>query len=179
MLAEFLEGLRFAMAGDPLRRGHQHPTIFRRHRQRDKRGIVVIAIAKRNVHRIFKHVGQLIGKEQPQAQRRVALAEIAEQGQEQVTPEVRRHGNLQHAANFIIRGLDLLQTGLEGIEHLGGVGQPGLPLRRQAQAAGRTGKQANIEDRLQTLNRRADLRRLLPGLARRVAKTAQRRGADK
>ncbi len=127
VLAEFLEGLRFAMAGDPLRRGHQHPTIFRRHRQRDKRSIVVIAIAKRNVHRIFKHVGQLIGKEQPQAQRRVALAEIAEQGQEQVTPEVRRHGNLQHAANFIVRGLDLLQTGLEGIEHLGGVGQPGLP----------------------------------------------------
>ena len=42
----------------------------------------------------FKHVGQLIGKEQPQAQRRVALAEIAEQGQEQVTPEVRRHGPL-------------------------------------------------------------------------------------
>ena len=33
VLAEFLEGLRFAMAGDPLRRGHQHPTIFRRHRQ--------------------------------------------------------------------------------------------------------------------------------------------------
>ena len=36
----------------------------------------------------------------------MALAEITEQGQEQVAPEVRRHSNLQHAANFIVRGLD-------------------------------------------------------------------------
>ena len=88
MLAELLKGLRLAVAGDPLWGGHQHPTIFRRHRQRNKRGVIVIAIAKRDVHRIFKHVGQLVGKEQPQAQRRMALPKVAEQGQEQVTPEV-------------------------------------------------------------------------------------------
>jgi hypothetical protein len=33
-----------------------------------------------------------------------------------------------------------LQPGLQRIEHLGGIGQPGFPFGRQAQAAGRTRK---------------------------------------
>ena len=91
---QIFQRLRFAVFGYPAGRGYQHPAIIRRNGQRNKRGIVVIAVAKRDVHRVFKHVGPMIGKQYPQAQRRMPLAKIAKHAQKQIAPKVRRHGDL-------------------------------------------------------------------------------------
>ncbi len=50
----------------------------------------------------------MIGKQNPQPQRRVTRAELTENIQQKITPEIGRHGNLQRAADFIIRRIDLL-----------------------------------------------------------------------
>lgn len=91
---QIFQRLRFAVFGYPAGRGHQHPAVLRRDGQGNKRGIVVIAVAKRHVYRIFKYVGPMIGKQYPQAQRGMALAKSAKHAQKQVAPQVGRHGNL-------------------------------------------------------------------------------------
>ena len=119
------------MPGNPLRRSHQHPPVFRRDGERNKRGIVVVTVAKSNIDRIFKHIGPMVGKENAQLQRRVPLAKGAEDVQQQITPQIGGYRNLQRPADLVVRHLNFLQPGMQRIQHLGGIGQPGFPFGRQ------------------------------------------------
>ena len=65
------------------------------------------------------------------------------------------------------------------IQHLAGIGQPNLAFRRQPQTACGTGKQADGQRGFQTLDGRTDLSGLDTSFACGIAKTIQRRGADK
>ena len=94
MSRQLFQRLRLAVFGYPAGRSHQHSSVIGRDGQGDKRSIVVIAVAKGHVHRIFKHVGPMIGKQDPQTQRRMTLAKAAKNAQKQVAPEIGRHGNL-------------------------------------------------------------------------------------
>lgn len=103
---------------------------------------------------------------------------MTENRQQQVTPEIGRHRNLQRAGNLILGCLNFLQTGMHHVQHLAGIGQPDLAFRCQPQTTRGARKQAYGQRGLRALDGGTDTGRLDADFARRITKTVKRRGAD-
>jgi len=100
-----------------------------------------------------------------------------EPGQQHIAAQVGGRRDLQQAAQFLARLVQLLVPLAQGLQYLAGVGQVALALGRETQAAGGAGEQADLQLTLQPLDGRADLAGQQIGLARGFRKSAQHGGA--
>ena len=133
----------------------QHAAIAGRQRQGDQAGVLRLAVAQGNVHRLAEQVGDAVAEQQAQRQLRTLGLELVEPGQQRVAPEVRGRGDLQHAADLVAHARQLPASALQAGQGGAGVGQVLFALDGEAQAASGTQQQTYLQLRLQALERGA------------------------
>ncbi|QNG70791.1 hypothetical protein NIPOLPBK_04034 [Stenotrophomonas maltophilia] len=157
VLAQFVQAHRRAPSLQVIGRSREHTTVAFEQGQGHVAGVVEVADADRHIDRIAEHVGHFIGQPQVQAQPWMRGSERGQPRQQQVATKVRRRRQLQRAMQFGVLALHAGPPFAQGSQHLLRIRQVQRALAGQAQAAGGTHEQAQVQFAFQPRHGCSDL----------------------
>ncbi len=157
VLTQFVQTHRRAPSLQVIGRRREHTTVAFEQGQGHVVGVIEVADADRHINRIAEHVGHFIGQPKVQAQPWMCGSECGQPRQQQVATKVRRCRQLQRAVQFGVLALYAGPPFAQGSQYLLRIRQVQRALAGQAQAAGGTHEQAQVQFAFQPRHGSSDL----------------------